>query len=143
MDKNVIEVAELATIGFKPIVLFESWRVATLCYAEDLYPPNISYLERHMETDEVFILMAGQATLMLGGNNAEVSDLEALPMQPMLTYNVKLGAWHSVVMSRDAVILLVENVDTDKVNSEYLDLTDPMKQAFLQTARQFLDWADL
>lgn len=143
MDKKIVEVAELSTEGFKPLIFFKDWRVATLCYTADLYPPDIGYLERHMETDEVFVLMHGQATLLLGGLEQAVSPLVALPMQPLKTYNVRLGAWHSVVMSKDAVILLVENADTGKPNSEYFQLTPAMKQVVFSEAVHFPDWRSL
>ena len=143
MDKEILEIAELTTVGFKPLILFENWRVATLCYVDDLFPPEIATLERHTQTDEVFILMHGQASLMLAGAGAAVRAIEAVAMQPLKTYNVKLGAWHGVVMSKDAVILLVENVDTGAANSEYFQLTPAMKQVYLAEARRFPDWQNL
>ena len=143
MQHQGLQIAELTTVGFKPVILFEGWRVATLCYVDDLYPPEIAYLERHLETDEVFILLHGQATLMMGGVGQEVSAVEAVPLELLKTFNVKLGAWHGVIMSRDAVILLVENVDTGKPNTEFFNLTPALQQTYLEVARGFPDWQGL
>jgi hypothetical protein len=43
-------------------------------------------------------------------------------------------------MSKDAVILLVENGDTGKPNSEYFRLTEAQKQVFLAEAANYPDW---
>lgn len=140
MDKNILDVAELTTVGFKPLIFCNDWRVATLCYTPDLYPPHIGYVERHMETDEVFVLMKGQVTLFIGGNEKTVDRFEIVPMQPLKTYNVRQGVWHNVIMSKDAVILLVENGDTAESNSEYFRLSDHQKQVFLTEASDYPDW---
>lgn len=140
MEKNRVDIAELTTVGFKPLVFFKDWRVATLCYTPDLYPPHIGYLERHMETDEVFVLMHGQATLLIGGNGAGVDQIETLALEPLKTFNVRQGVWHNVVVTRDAVILLVENADTGQPNSEYFTLNESQKKILLATAANYPDW---
>lgn len=143
MSNQGLEISEFTTHGFKPLIFFKDWRVATLCYCEDLYPPAISFVERHMETDEIFILLHGQATLLNGGREAVVSRLEAEPMQALKAYNFTLGTWHGVVMSRDAVIALVENADTGKENSEYFQLDEPMRRLVLSEAQKIPDWSAL
>lgn len=140
MDKEVLEISEFTTVGFKILVPFKSWRVATLCYTDDMFPPELSRMERHMETDEVFVLLKGQATLMLGGNGSAVGPVETVPMEPLKAYNVRQGVWHGVVASRDVVILLVENVDTGAENSEYGDLSAQQKEIYRSIWKQFPDW---
>jgi hypothetical protein len=61
-------------------------------------------------------------------------------MEPLKAYNVKRNAWHGVIMSRDAVILLVENEKTGITNSEYFPLTPALKQIYLTESRIFADW---
>ena len=140
MDKNILEVADMTAEGYNPLIFFKSWRVASLCYTGDLFPPQIGFLERHNQTDEIFILVRGQATLMMGGNGGSVEKVEVVPMQPLKTYNVRQSAWHSVIVSKDVVILLVEAADTDRSNSEYFDLTPSMKQVYLSVAAKYPDW---
>ena len=40
----------------------------------------------------------------------------------MKIYNVRAGAWHNIFVSRDARVLVAENADTSKDNTDYLDL---------------------
>jgi hypothetical protein len=140
MDKAVLEVADFTTVGFKILVPFKSWRVATLCYTDDLFPPELSRMERHMQTDEVFVLLKGEVILMLGGNGPAIGQVETIPMEPLKSYDVRQAAWHGVIVSRDAVILLVENVDTGNSNSEYFDLTAENKEIYRSVWKQMPDW---
>jgi hypothetical protein len=47
-------------------------------------------------------------------------------------YNVKRDVWHTVLLSRDASILIVENRNTGEVNSEYCQLTDEFKKQVIE-----------
>ncbi len=49
--------------GYRPLVDFGSWRVAYLRFIDELIPDKITRLERHLETDEVFVLLNGEAVL--------------------------------------------------------------------------------
>lgn len=140
MNKNALEISEFTTVGFKILVPFKSWRVATLCYIDDMFPPELARMERHMETDEVFVLLKGQATLLVGGTDAEASEIDIVPMEPLKAYNVRQAAWHGVIASRDVVILLVENVDTGTENSEYYNLSAQQKEIYRSIWKQFPDW---
>lgn len=112
---------ELETIqydgnGYKPMVSFEGWRVAFLNYAEMFDRANIHKMERHLLTDEVFVLLSGQAALIVGEEN-KVCYLEKNTL-----YNVKKAVWHAVCVSPDAQLLIVENDNTCKENSEYKEI---------------------
>ena len=39
-------------------------------------------------------------------------------MEPMVVYNIPKGEWHHITVSRDATVLVVENANTSKENSE-------------------------
>jgi hypothetical protein len=51
---------------------------------------------------------------------------------------VKQGAWHNAFLSPDATILLVENKDTSRENSEYSPLTPAQRALIAETARDVL-----
>ncbi len=93
---------------------YGGWRIAYLNYAPMFTKEGITYLERHNETDEVFILLEGEASLFMGETAKEVI------MEKFVSYVVKKSAWHNIVVSEDAKVLIVENADTGKDNSEYL-----------------------
>jgi ureidoglycolate hydrolase len=150
MDKKQLEILEFTGIGYKPVVDYGTWRVAVLNYIDELIPERIERLERHNETDEVFVLWTGQAVLFMGdpksdgaGGDSEVSALHPHVMEPLKMYNVKRGAWHAVVLSRDASILLVENRDTSTSNSDYTPLNPGLRQILIETSAREIpaDWS--
>lgn len=128
MDESVLEISQYLDVGYKPLVDFGTWRVAILRWIEGLLPERQETMERHIQTDEVFVLLEGRATLILGGNGTEASGVYPQVMENGKLYNVKQNAWHTVLVSRDASILIVENNDTGKDNTEYCTLTPGLKQ---------------
>jgi ureidoglycolate hydrolase len=117
VHESLLEIRQYEGIGYQPIIDYGAWRVAILRYHPELEPQAINSMQRHDETDEVFVLLAGRCILFLGDGNADIGALHAVDMQPLQAYNVKKGAWHSHTLSRDAVVLIVENRDTSSVNS--------------------------
>lgn len=109
-----LDILDYTGTGFQPVHGFESWRVAYLNYQESNTADGMRFIERHNETDEIFILLQGEATLLIGEERAPVE------LEKFKTYNVKKGVWHNVLVSRDVKILIVENSDTSEENSEYL-----------------------
>lgn len=111
---NELEIYEYNEEGYKPMVAFESWRVAFLNYAERFDKNGIEKLERHTLTDEVFVLLEGKAVLIIG------EDAKEYKMERNKIYNVKKGVWHAIAVTPDAKVLIVENDNTSKDNSEYI-----------------------
>lgn len=134
MDSNLLEILEYKGIGYKPQVDYGTWRVAILRYIDELIPDRIQRLERHNETDEVFVLISGRAILFIGEGEEKISNITPLVMEPGKLYNVKQHAWHAVVLSFDASILLVENRDTGISNTDYIHLEAPMQKIIIETA---------
>ncbi len=143
MNQPGLDIIEYTQEGYKPLIDFNDWRVAYLRYLDELHPKNIAYLERHMETDEVFVLLEGEVTLMMGEGDQSVTHVFAVPMERLKLYNVKRGAWHGVILSKDATILLVENKNTGKENSEFFYLTPEIRVVYETEARKIKDWAQL
>jgi ureidoglycolate hydrolase len=135
MDEKLLQVEEFTDPGFKTLFAFGTWRVAILNYLDEIEPTQIEYVERHNETDEVFILHRGQGVLFIGEGREQAEKLTAIILDPGKVYNVRKGVWHSVVLSRDGSVLLVENRDTVRGNSDYSTLTDEMKALIVQSAR--------
>ena len=86
------------------------WCVAFLNHGDRFAAPV--YMERHNGTDEVFVLLAGEATLLIGEDRKEVK------MSAGKIYNVRKGTWHQIVAKPGARCLVVENADTCAANSE-------------------------
>jgi hypothetical protein len=134
MDEKLLEIREYDGEGFKVLVDHAGWRVAILRYIDELRPDRIEEMERHTETDEVFVLLHGLGVLLMGGNEARVKGICPQAMEPGKIYNLKCNAWHTILLSRDASVLLVENRDTSRRNSEYTRLTTEQKHSILEIA---------
>lgn len=108
-----LEILEHTGDGYQRNAEFESWVVATMTYSEKNDEKFCTYIERHLETDEVFVLVDGSATLVIG------MEMEKVPMEKYKIYNVKKAVWHTIFTEKDAKVLIVENSNTAKENSEY------------------------
>lgn len=117
INKALLEVKEYNGDGYRPIIDYGAWRVAILRYDSALEPHAIHTMQRHDETDEVFVLLSGRCILFLGEGDESVTTIHAEDMQPLKAYNVKKGAWHSHTLDQDATVLIVENQDTQPANS--------------------------
>lgn len=94
--------------GFQVLKEFEGWKIGYLRYNDRF--SKFDQFERHLETDEVFVLLEGNATLY--------TDEEECAMVPNALYNIPKGVWHHIVVSEDATVLVVENSNTTKENTE-------------------------
>jgi mannose-6-phosphate isomerase-like protein (cupin superfamily) len=143
-DIKLLEVVQYDDIGYRPLVDFNGWRVAVLNYIDELLPQNLIDMQRHDETDEVFVLLKGHCILFLGDNSeneaatGEITThsdhrpgrIHAVDMQPYKFYVVKQGSWHTHTLSHDAMLLIVENTDTTSENSPRSPL-DPDQRALI------------
>ena len=136
MDEAWLQVRNYEGEGYQPLIDHGAWRVAILRYLDELRPDLIQSMERHMQTDEVFVLLHGRGLLIMGGNGGQVEGIHPQPMDPGKIYNVRCDAWHTILLSRDASILLVENRDTGTGNSEYTPLAAHQRQRILAIARE-------
>lgn len=118
MNMN-LQIVKPKTGGYSPLVDFETWRTASLTYAEVVDKHQLKQVERHMETDEVFVLLRGRAVLIIEEAEENFSTME---LKPETVYNVRKAVWHHIVLSTDAVVFIVENSNTDTGNSEYKEL---------------------
>ena len=124
LPESLIEIREHNGPGYKPLVDYQNWRVAIINYTSDLTPDKINRMQKHTETDEVFVLMTGRCILFIGEGEEAVTKVHAVDMEPYKLYNVKRGVWHSHTFSEDARVLIVENRDTVVENSPFVPLSE-------------------
>ena len=135
VSETLLEVQEYGGEGYQPIIDYGAWRVAILRYEAELEPGAIDTMQRHDETDEVFVLLAGRCILFLGEGDAQIETIHAVDMQPLKAYNVKRGAWHSHTLNGEASVLIVENRDTSKANSPFMSLTGPQRDDLVRLTK--------
>jgi hypothetical protein len=124
IPESLIEIREHNEPDYMPLIDYQSWRVALMNYTADLLPEKINRVQKHTETDEVFVLMKGRCILFLGEGDENVTKVHAVDMELYKLYNVKRGVWHSHTFSEDARVLIVENRDTVVENSPFVDLSE-------------------
>lgn len=132
MDERMLEIRDHQGQGYKPLVDYGEWRVAMLRYLDDIQPDRINSMERHLDSDEVFVLLRGKGVLILGGTGLKIEGIFSQIMEQGVIYNIKRGTWHTILLSRDASVLLVENRDVDVHNSEYSQLTTEQRLLILE-----------
>ena len=124
--KNLMETLRFDEEGFEPLMEFEDWSVAILNTVDVLQKENISYMEKHLLTDEVFVLLEGQADLFLAEGEHEITKVYRTPMEIGAVYQVKKDAWHTVAMKDNTKILLVEKKGTGEENTPRILVTQDM-----------------
>jgi len=135
ISEALLEVASHSLAGYKPVIDYANWRVAILNFSDDLRPEKITALQRHNETDEVFVLLRGRCLLFLGEGEESVTAIHGQEMIPHTLYNVKRGAWHSHTLSEDAMVLIIENRDTTFDNSPFCPLTSNQQQTLIELTK--------
>lgn len=119
-----IEVKEYKEPGYAPVIDFESWRVAVLNDIDELEIPNLKTMQKHLESDEVFVLLKGHVTLFTAGNGEKIGTIRSMPLEPLKCYNVKKGVWHTHTLEKDSSVLIVEKRNTCDDNSPTVPLTE-------------------
>ena len=146
---NGIDEYEYRGEGYMRQVNGAKWTLAALNYAERFDEKNIVDLERHNLTDETFVLLEGEATLLTGyvtgasrpgvetadarrvgyvtgasrpGGTVAAVRVSRVPMTPLRFYNVRAGIWHNIIVKPGTRCLIAENANTSKDNTDYLEI---------------------
>ena len=107
-----LQVYETGVADYRRLVGGPKWTVAALGHSERFDPRTPIRLERHLLTDETFVLLSGSATLILG------ESCERIPMEQGKVYNVTAGTWHHIQVEPGTQVLVLANSDTSKANTE-------------------------
>jgi mannose-6-phosphate isomerase-like protein (cupin superfamily) len=114
-----LEILNYIKEGYKPLVFSADWQVALLNWEPICDLENAGEIERHVHTDEVFVLWKGRGLLFV----ATPQGLQVEDMQPGVIYNVRRGVWHNLLSTRDASWIIVENRDTHLHDTEIRQMT--------------------
>ena len=72
----MIEKYEFSGEDFKVMMQFEGWKIGFLRYSERF--SEFKQLERHLETDEAFVLLSGEAVLYTETETVEMEKCKCL-----------------------------------------------------------------
>ena len=112
MDKELL-VYSNDELGFNKLFDIETCTVGIINGHIGLSKENQKKIERHNETDEIFIPIKGKSALFVG------EDRKYVELYPGKVYCVKKGIWHSFVSDAGGTVIAVEKTDTGDGNSEY------------------------
>jgi len=129
-DPRLIEVSSCLVYDYSPLVDSGQWCVAAICASERNSADAIGQMERHNETDEVFVLMSGKSVLFVaaGQCGGGIGRINSVEMEPLRVYNVKRGVWHACALAPGSVVLVVESSGTGRSNSHYAQLTTDQRR---------------
>lgn len=126
---KAIEITDFPKTDYEPLVDYQGWRVAVLAYCENTTLEKIKTVQKHNETDEVFVLIRGNCTLITAGNGETPGEISTEKMEPYKTYNMKKGYWHNHILDEEGIVVIVENQDTSDDNSPILPLNEVQLQS--------------
>ncbi len=135
IDSGQLEIYEWDSEGFSPLVVYGEWLVALMNWEHRFDKSSVGNVERHNETDEVFVLICGKSILFV----IEKTTLKSVDMKPGILYNVAARTWHNVVGTRNAKWLIVENNNTNYENTEFRKLNT---EELGELVSQFPSWLD-
>lgn len=118
-----MEVYKIKEPGFSPVLIRDGWQVAQLNYTIDQHIENIDKIEVHRETDEVFVLLKGDAVLILAEFENGIPQFKMESMNPLSVYNIPKNTWHNIAMKEGSEVLIVEKSNTHLSDVEYFKLT--------------------
>ena len=102
----------------------EKWMVGIKNWKPANDIANLDNVERHNETDELFILLAGHCTLLFANENAKGGlDFSYVEMEPLKVYNIPRTLWHNTITQHDTKLALIEDSATGSANSDVRNLT--------------------
>ncbi len=108
-----MEVFTYTDQDFKAVLESGEWKIGLLRWSERFSAFRI--MERHLMTDEAFVLLDGTATLYESEDGVSFFKVD---MQKNTVYNIPMNVWHHITVSEDATVLVVENRNTTKENTQ-------------------------
>jgi mannose-6-phosphate isomerase-like protein (cupin superfamily) len=123
MNPDKIRIETFDGEGLKRAIESDSWFVGIKNWKPANDAAQFYMIERHLQTEEVFVLLAGGCTLLIDHSDAnDHSDVRCIPMERNKVYCVPRGVWHNTITTRDAKLILMENRTTSNENSEMYTL---------------------
>lgn len=101
----------------------EKWTVGIKNWKPANDITGLDMLERHNETDELFVLLSGSCTLISAEEMENGWAFDKVEMQPGRVYNIPRTLWHNTITQKDTKMILIEDSNTGESNSDFYRLT--------------------
>lgn len=100
----------------------EKWTVGIKNWKPANDVTGIDCLERHNQTDELFVLVEGACTLVYANETEDGLVFDAVKMEKDKVYNIPATLWHNTITQKDTKMILIEDSNTSMENSDILNL---------------------
>ncbi|MDR1593823.1 MAG: hypothetical protein LBS43_04970 [Prevotellaceae bacterium] len=121
--KHLIEEYLYDGKGYDPCLIREQWQAALLNYAPEQGFDRIDKVEKHAQTDEVFVVLKGRSVLIGAEITGDTICFTTKLLEEGIIYNVPKNVWHNIAMDTDARIFICENAGTHLNDCTYHPLT--------------------
>ena len=128
--------------GYNPFLITNKWQVAYLNYAEAESLEQIDKLDIHHHTDEVFVLLQGQAALIGASITDDNIVYDVVDMHSGIVYNIPKDAWHKIAMKPGSQVLIIENNHTHLGDFEFYELSDSQKAYLRECVNRIVSITD-
>lgn len=118
-----IQSYEFSGQGMSRVYENEKWTVGVKNWKPMNDISGIDRLERHNETDELFVLLQGKCTLVFANDNHDGIMIDYVRMEPFKVYNIPKALWHNTITEQNTKLLLIEDSSTSSQNSNEMMLS--------------------
>jgi len=106
--------------GFDVVCKNESFKCAFITLSDQYAYGKITTMKRHNESDEVFVLVKGKATLVTG--DVDSREYIMTELKKGISYCVPAGTWHYLAVSEDALVFVTENSQVSAENTDAINI---------------------
>ncbi|HZH60147.1 MAG TPA: cupin [Metabacillus sp.] len=127
-----IKAYEFCAEGMNRVYENEKWTVGVKNWKQANDITGIDCLERHNQTDELFVLLSGKCDMIFANETSNGLKLEVLKMEPFKVYNIPATLWHNTITQKDTKLILIEDSSTSMENSDILQLNEQQIMKILE-----------
>ncbi len=120
----MIETFVVKDKGYHPVIIDNGWQMAHLNYTEEQDIEQITRLDVHLKTDEVFVLIKGNAILIAADIVHEEPLFEVKLMKPNTIYNIPQNMWHNIAMEAGSEVFIAEKSNTHIADCKHFELNE-------------------
>ena len=124
-----VDILEHKAPGYQPLIWSDGNWMAALMNGTGTSWSIPAQIEQHPRTDELFVLVAGRAVMVVAGNACKPGKIQQVAMQRQVLYNVRAGTWHITPMTKNAKLVIIERKGTNVNGSILVDLSARQRQA--------------
>ena len=136
LNMKIIDCYAPREAGYHPFLIGPVWQTAVLNYAPAESLEQIDKLDVHHQTDELFVLLEGNAVLIAAAlDDSGIAGYDLQDMQPGIASNIRRHVWHKIAMSEGSRVLIVENADTHRGDFEFRGLSAQEREELCRRVR--------